>query len=62
MDSGCIIYLLMMAAAFMGYVLVWGQMSFWAADRDHQSDRRDPIGRRPDPALLRGGFAIDIRR
>jgi ubiquinol-cytochrome c reductase cytochrome b/c1 subunit len=28
---GIIIYLLMMAAAFMGYVLPWGQMSFWGA-------------------------------
>jgi ubiquinol-cytochrome c reductase cytochrome b/c1 subunit len=28
---GVIIYLLMMATGFMGYVLVWGQMSFWAA-------------------------------
>ncbi|MFG1477582.1 cytochrome b N-terminal domain-containing protein [Xanthobacter sp. V4C-4] len=28
---GVIIYLLMMAAAFMGYVLPWGQMSFWGA-------------------------------
>ena len=28
---GCIIYLLMMATAFMGYVLPWGQMSFWGA-------------------------------
>src|SRR6185437_14564387 len=28
---GVILYLLMMATAFMGYVLVWGQMSFWAA-------------------------------
>ena len=28
---GVIIYVLMMAAGFMGYVLVWGQMSFWAA-------------------------------
>jgi len=25
------IYILMMAAAFLGYVLPWGQMSFWAA-------------------------------
>ena len=25
------IYLLMMAAVFMGYVLPWGQMSFWGA-------------------------------
>jgi ubiquinol-cytochrome c reductase cytochrome b subunit len=28
---GCIIYLLMMATAFMGYVLPWGQMSFYGA-------------------------------
>ena len=28
---GVIIFLMMMATAFMGYVLPWGQMSFWAA-------------------------------
>ena len=28
---GIIILLLMMATAFMGYVLPWGQMSFWGA-------------------------------
>ncbi|WP_371038676.1 MULTISPECIES: cytochrome bc complex cytochrome b subunit [unclassified Rhodosalinus] len=28
---GILIYLLMMATAFMGYVLPWGQMSFWGA-------------------------------
>jgi quinol-cytochrome oxidoreductase complex cytochrome b subunit len=28
---GLVILLLMMATAFMGYVLPWGQMSFWAA-------------------------------
>jgi ubiquinol-cytochrome c reductase cytochrome b/c1 subunit len=28
---GLIIFLLMMATAFMGYVLPWGQMSFWGA-------------------------------
>jgi ubiquinol-cytochrome c reductase cytochrome b/c1 subunit len=28
---GIIIFLLMMATAFMGYVLPWGQMSFWGA-------------------------------
>ena len=27
---GCLIFLLMIATAFMGYSLVWGQMSFWA--------------------------------
>jgi len=29
--SGVTIFLLMMATAFMGYVLPWGQMSFWGA-------------------------------
>ena len=28
---GVITYLLMVVAGFLGYVLVWGQMSFWAA-------------------------------
>lgn len=28
---GVIIFLIMMATAFMGYVLPWGQMSFWGA-------------------------------
>ncbi|HVZ69635.1 MAG TPA: cytochrome b N-terminal domain-containing protein [Rhizomicrobium sp.] len=28
---GVIIYVLMIATAFLGYVLPWGQMSFWAA-------------------------------
>jgi len=29
--SGVLIFLLSMATAFVGYVLPWGQMSFWAA-------------------------------
>jgi ubiquinol-cytochrome c reductase cytochrome b/c1 subunit len=29
--SGLVIFLLMMATAFIGYVLPWGQMSFWGA-------------------------------
>ena len=28
---GCIIFVLLMAEAFMGYVLPWGNMSFWGA-------------------------------
>src|SRR3546814_12853528 len=28
---GLVILLLLMATAFMGYVLPWGQMSFWGA-------------------------------
>lgn len=29
--SGILIFLLMMGTAFIGYVLPWGQMSFWGA-------------------------------
>lgn len=29
--SGLVLFFLMMATAFMGYVLPWGQMSFWGA-------------------------------
>ena len=28
---GVVIFLIMMATAFIGYVLPWGQMSFWGA-------------------------------
>lgn len=30
-NIGVLIYILMMGTAFLGYVLPWGQMSFWAA-------------------------------
>ena len=43
---GVIIYLLMMATGFMGYVLPWGQMSYWARDRHHQPVLGHPGGRR----------------
>ena len=42
---GVIIFLLMMATGFLGYVLPWGQMSFWGCDRHHQSVLGHP-GRR----------------
>lgn len=29
--AGCTIFILVMATAFLGYVLPWGQMSFWGA-------------------------------
>jgi len=29
--SGCAIFILLMAIAFFGYILPWGQMSYWAA-------------------------------
>ena len=55
---GVIIYLLMMATGFMGYVLPWGQMSFWARDRDHQPVLGDPVRRRPIVTWLWGGYSV----
>ena len=48
---GLVIFLLMMATAFMGYVLPWGQMSFWAAKVITGLFGAIPVGRRADPAL-----------
>ena len=48
---GCIIYLLMMATGFMGYVLPWGQMSFWGATVITGFFTAIPAGRRVDPAV-----------
>ena len=48
---GLVIYLLMMATAFMGYVLPWGQMSFWGAQVITGFFSALPAGRRADPHL-----------
>jgi quinol-cytochrome oxidoreductase complex cytochrome b subunit len=50
---GCINFLLLMAITFMGYVLPWGQVSYWGANRYHQLLHRDPTGRRLDTAAAR---------
>ena len=56
---GCIIYLLMMATAFMGYVLPWGQMSFWGATVITGFFTAIPLVGEPIQHLLLGGFAVD---
>lgn len=56
---GVIIFVLMMATAFMGYVLPWGQMSFWAATVITNIFAAVPIVGTPILELLRGGFAVD---
>src|SRR3569833_660796 len=56
---GVIIYLLMMATAFMGYVLPGGQMSFWAAAVITNIFAAIPVIGDPILQLLRGGFAGD---
>jgi ubiquinol-cytochrome c reductase cytochrome b subunit len=56
---GCIIYLLMMATAFMGYVLPWGQMSFWGATVITSFFTAIPLVGDWIQQLLLGGFAVD---
>jgi len=56
---GVIIYLLMMAAAFMGYVLPWGQMSFWGATVITNFFTALPLVGQPIQTLLIGGFSVD---
>lgn len=56
---GLIILFLMMATAFMGYVLPWGQMSFWAATVI--TNLFSAFGPPGDwvVTLLWGGFSVD---
>ena len=57
--AGVIILILMMATAFMGYVLPWGQMSFWAATVITNLFSAFPIVGEPIVAWLWGGFSVD---
>ncbi len=56
---GCVIYLLMMATAFMGYVLPWGQMSFCGAMVITNLLGAFPVVGKPITTWLWGGFAVD---
>ena len=56
---GCVIYLLMMATAFMGYVLPWGQMSFHGAVVITNLFGALPIIGESITTWLWGGFAVD---
>ena len=56
---GVVIFLLMMATAFMGYVLPWGQMSFWGAQVITGFFTAIPVIGEPIHTLLLGGFAPD---
>ena len=55
---GVIILLLMMATAFMGYVLPWGQMSFWAATVITNLFSAIPLVGEHIVQWLWGGFAV----
>ncbi|QPQ55978.1 cytochrome b/b6 [Allosphingosinicella flava] len=56
---GLVIFLLMMATAFMGYVLPWGQMSFWGAKVITGLFGAIPLVGEPIQQWLLGGFAPD---
>ena len=56
---GVVIFLLMMATAFMGYVLPWGQMSFWGAQVITGFFSAIPAVGEPIRVWLLGGFAPD---
>ena len=56
---GVIIFLLMMATAFMGYVLPWGQMSFWGATVITNLFSAVPVFGDAIVQLLWGGFSVD---
>jgi quinol-cytochrome oxidoreductase complex cytochrome b subunit len=56
---GCVIYLLMMATAFMGYVLPWGQMSFHGAVVITNLLGAFPLVGETITTLLWGGYAVD---
>jgi ubiquinol-cytochrome c reductase cytochrome b subunit len=56
---GVVILLLMMATAFMGYVLPWGQMSYWGATVITNLFSAFPIVGHPIVTWLWGGFSVD---
>jgi ubiquinol-cytochrome c reductase cytochrome b/c1 subunit len=56
---GVVILLLMMATAFMGYVLPWGQMSFWGATVITNLFSAIPLVGDKVVTWLWGGFSVD---
>jgi len=56
---GVVIIILMMATAFMGYVLPWGQMSFWAATVITNLFSAIPVVGPSIVEWLWGGFSVD---
>ena len=56
---GVVIFLLMMATGFMGYVLPWGQMSFWGAKVITGLFGAIPLVGEPLQQWLLGGYSPD---
>jgi len=57
--SGVVIFILMMGTAFMGYVLPWGQMSFWGATVITNLASAIPFVGNAIVEWLWGGFSVD---
>lgn len=57
--SGVMIFLLMMGTAFMGYVLPWGQMSFWGVTVITNLVTAVPFVGTPIVEWLWGGFSVN---
>ena len=57
--SGVLIFLIMMGTAFMGYVLPWGQMSFWGATVITNLVSAIPLIGNSIVEWLWGGFSVD---
>jgi ubiquinol-cytochrome c reductase cytochrome b subunit len=57
--SGVIIFLLMMGTAFTGYVLPWGQMSFWGATVITSMVTALPVGGTTVVQWLWGGYTVN---
>jgi ubiquinol-cytochrome c reductase cytochrome b/c1 subunit len=56
---GVVIFLLLMATGFMGYVLPWGQMSFWGATVITNLFSALPVVGESIVTWLWGGFSVD---
>ena len=56
---GVIIFMLMMATGFLGYVLPWGQMSFWAATVITNLFSAIPVVGQSITTWLLGGYSVD---
>jgi quinol-cytochrome oxidoreductase complex cytochrome b subunit len=57
--SGVILFFLMMGTAFTGYVLPWGQMSFWGATVITSMVTAIPIAGKPIVEWLWGGYTVN---
>lgn len=58
-ELGLVIFFLMILTAFLGYVLPWGQMSFWAATVITNLCSAIPVAGKTIVFWLWGGFSVD---